>query len=73
MKQSEAKIIVLNTHSHEAGEGIPNSTLTDIENRLLEAALMPLKTPTKLLVFGNFRYISSLRILGKRHNCRAIV
>lgn len=47
VKQSKAKIVV-EVHSHEAGEGIPNLTITDFENRLLEAALMPIKTPAKL-------------------------
>ncbi|CAG9539547.1 unnamed protein product [Cercopithifilaria johnstoni] len=47
VKKSEAKIVVLDVHSHEADEGISNLTITDIENRLLDAALMPIKTPAK--------------------------
>ncbi|KAM3728490.1 Nuclear pore complex protein [Dirofilaria immitis] len=54
VKQSEAKIVLLDNHSHEADEeisnSISNSTITDIENRLLEAALMPIKTPAKLVM-----------------------
>lgn len=50
VRQSEAKIVLLDMYPHEDGERISNSTLTDIENRLLEAALMPIKTPAKLLV-----------------------
>uniref|UniRef100_A0A0R3RFK5 ANAPC4_WD40 domain-containing protein n=1 Tax=Elaeophora elaphi TaxID=1147741 RepID=A0A0R3RFK5_9BILA len=55
VKQTEAKIIVLDIHSNETNEKISNSAITDIENRLLEAALMPIKTPAKLLVSGGFR------------------
>ncbi|KAL3989949.1 hypothetical protein ACH3XW_29710 [Acanthocheilonema viteae] len=50
VKPSKAKIVVLDIHSHESRERIPNSTTTDIENRLLEAALMPIKTPTKFVM-----------------------
>uniref|UniRef100_A0A1I8E9P2 ANAPC4_WD40 domain-containing protein n=1 Tax=Wuchereria bancrofti TaxID=6293 RepID=A0A1I8E9P2_WUCBA len=48
VKQSEAKIVVFD--SHEALDCVSNSTITAIENRLLEAALMPIKTPTKLVM-----------------------
>ncbi|EFO28382.2 hypothetical protein LOAG_00114 [Loa loa] len=50
VKRSEAKIIVLDIHSHEADEGMLNPTITDIENRLFEAALVPIKTPMKLVM-----------------------
>ncbi|VIO88800.1 Uncharacterized protein BM_BM9537 [Brugia malayi] len=48
VKQSEAKIVVFD--SHEALDCVSNSTIAAIENRLLEAALMPIKTPTKLVM-----------------------
>uniref|UniRef100_A0A915PHC5 Anaphase-promoting complex subunit 4-like WD40 domain-containing protein n=1 Tax=Setaria digitata TaxID=48799 RepID=A0A915PHC5_9BILA len=50
VKRSEAKILALDIHSGEGGERILNSTITDIESRLLEAALIPMKTPTKLVM-----------------------
>uniref|UniRef100_A0A8R1XS57 Nucleoporin Nup159/Nup146 N-terminal domain-containing protein n=1 Tax=Onchocerca volvulus TaxID=6282 RepID=A0A8R1XS57_ONCVO len=50
VKQSEAKIVPLDIHIHEADEGISNSTITNIENRLLEAALMPIKAPARLVM-----------------------
>ncbi|VDO42171.1 unnamed protein product [Onchocerca flexuosa] len=50
VKQSEAKIVPLDIHTHEDDEGISNSTIANIENRLLEAALMPIKSPAKLVM-----------------------
>ncbi|VDK76198.1 unnamed protein product, partial [Litomosoides sigmodontis] len=48
VKRSEAKIFLLDNHPTD--EGVSSSTITDIENRLLKAALMPITAPAKVLV-----------------------